>query len=379
VTSDLVPARALAVLALLAFVLAAVLTAGVVAMVGAGRTAPHRRVPRVGGVALVLATTIALAVAASYDPARAAAFVGDGRMLLGVAVGAVSLLAVGIVDDVRGVRPSTKLVVQVAAAAAALWGGVGPRALAIGGSVVALDAWAAGVLALLWIVGVTNAMNLIDGLDGLAGGLGLIAAGAILVASMGLGHAGVGVTCAALAGALGGFLVHNRHPARVFLGDAGSLVLGYVLALLGLVGARGADDGVLVVVPLGALAIPQLDASLTIVRRLLRRAPLFRGDARHVHHRLVELGLAPRAAVRLLHAAAAVVAALATVTATATLPVTVPWIATALLVGYGVYRLDYAELAEAVRTPIAAIVTPGLALRDRIARRDVAPLAEPGE
>jgi len=177
------------------------------------------------------------------------------------------------------------------------------------------------LLTLLWVVGITNAFNLIDGLDGLAAGVALIAAGTLFVVSLAGGRAEVAAVAAALAGALAGFLYHNFNPASVFLGDSGSLLVGYVLSVLSIQAAQKGATAVVILVPILALGLPIMDTLLAMIRRVLGAlhvvqldserneyrflvvgsASVFRADREHIHHRLLSMGLTHRRAVLLLY------------------------------------------------------------------------------
>jgi UDP-GlcNAc:undecaprenyl-phosphate GlcNAc-1-phosphate transferase len=183
---------------------------------------------------------------------------------------------------------------------------------------------------LFWLVGMSNAFNLIDGLDGLAAGLALVSTFGLLVAAGIQGRWETALVAAALAGALAGFLPYNFDPARVFLGDCGALPVGFVLAAVAVQSSIKASATIAVAVPLLALALPILDVGLAVVRRVVRRRPVFAGDRRHIHHRLVDLGLTPRRAVVTLYGVAVVFAVLALAMATG--PRMVVWASGALVV-----------------------------------------------
>jgi UDP-GlcNAc:undecaprenyl-phosphate GlcNAc-1-phosphate transferase len=189
-------------------------------------------------------------------------------------------------------------------------------------------------LTVLWVVAIVNAVNLIDGLDGLATGIGLLAALALAVVGLTRGEILILMLAAILAGSLAGFLPYNFPPARVFLGDTGSLLLGLLLATVGLVENRKATVTLALVGPLVAMVIPILDTLLAIVRRARNGQHPFRGDTLHLHHRLLTLGLTQRRAVLLIWAVSAYFAGLAVVFSV--LPKRqVIW--AALLLGGGVY------------------------------------------
>jgi UDP-GlcNAc:undecaprenyl-phosphate GlcNAc-1-phosphate transferase len=213
-------------------------------------------------------------------------------------IGGVLLLAVGMIDDRYSLRALPKLGVQLAAAGIAIWFGfridhlTNPVTL----EVLMFPSWLVWVVSTLWIVGVTNAMNLIDGLDGLCSGVGMIIAVTLSYISWQAGLAEGLFVGVALAGALLGFLAYNFPPASVFLGDTGALFIGYCLALLALEGYQKITV-LTFIVPLLALAVPIIDTGLSVLRRLVRRANPLAADRHHIHHRLLDAEGSHRGAV----------------------------------------------------------------------------------
>jgi len=327
-------------------------------------------IPRLGGAAVFAAFIVPLLLVLLLEHLsgnRLLTLPGSG--LLGVLVGAVILFTTGVVDDVRGLRPSTKVVFQTVAALAAYAGGCRVSVLSLGPTLEVHLGWFALPLTVLWIVSVTNAFNLIDGMDGLATGVALVALGTLLVAAVALGNLEVLMVAATLAGALVGFLRYNFNPARIFLGDSGSLFVGFMLAVLAVNGSMKSAAVVLVVVPVFALALPLVDTLVAIGRRWLRGVPLFGADAQHIHHRLLALGLTHRTAVLLLYSVAAILAMVGLLVGLAP-PRAVAGIATAggiaslVLVGVGMRRLDYHEFS------VVGVVLAGAPLRLRWVIRD---------
>lgn len=214
------------------------------------------------------------------------------------------VFAVGLVDDIWGLKPWQKLLGESAACGLAILGGVHltgvagvqfPTALALIGTVV-------------WLIGCTNAVNLIDGMDGLAAGIALLATCTTFVAALLQGYTTLAFATIPLAGALLGFLRYNIAPASIFLGDSGSLTLGFMLGCYSILWSAKAATLVGMTAPLLMLAVPLVDAALAIVRRFLRQQPIFAADRGHIHHRLLARGLTPRRAVLLLYAVAGVCA-----------------------------------------------------------------------
>lgn len=277
------------------------LRVGAVSIPG-GRHLHGRSVPRLGGLALALAwlaPVLGLSFFSHWLPLRPA----ELKELLGLVIGSVTLCIAGAWDDARGLRASVKLGVQIAMAAIAF--GFGFRIDAI--QLPFVGALSMGVFAfpvtILWIVGVTNAVNLIDGLDGLAAGVSFVAALTSFIIAY-LSHSTfVALVMAALMGALLGFLFFNFNPARIFLGDSGSYLLGFVLATTSLGGSlqQKASTAVSLLVPVLALGLPIFDTLFSMFRRMVEQRPIFKGDRGHVHHRLLDLGLTHRRAVMFLY------------------------------------------------------------------------------
>lgn len=370
-------ARHLAFIATVSFVMA-VLTTPLVARLAVrwgwldrpdGRRKLHRfPVPTVGGVAVVFAFVVAAAhlqiVARRMGGAR-----GLPDFWAPLVVAALVLMALGLLDDTRGVRPLVKLLVQATVGAGLFFCGF--RIVAVSnpfGDSIELGVFALPVT-LLWLVGMSNALNLIDGLDGLAAGLSLVSTAGLLLAALVSGRLEVALVAAALAGALLGFLPYNFNPARVFLGDCGSLPVGLVLAAIAVRGSMKSSAAIAISLPLLALALPILDVALAMVRRFVRRKPVFEGDHDHIHHRLVELGLTPRRAVITLYGVAALFTVLALATAIGPRHVMLASVAVVLLViGAGVRALGYWEVTEFQKSFLSRLVSGLRASGDAVLR-----------
>ncbi len=313
-------------------------------------------VPRVGGAAVFAAVVVALALGSVLSVHGINTVLGRHDLYGGIFAGATLLLAVGLADDFLDLSPAVKLLAQVFAAMLAVSGGVSLRYVVWGPGHTVVLGWIGIPLALGWIVAVTNAFNFIDGLDGLASSIGVVGFGAVAVSAALLGRRDVFLLCVVLIGALLGFLRYNFAPARIYLGDGGSLFIGYLLAALSLEGATSATTGALIYVPLFALALPLLDASVAIVRRWLRRMPIWKGDHRHIHHRVQALGLSKAGSVLLL---AGVACALALVGLTVAFAGSNLFVArmviafggAAAMITLGLRQLDYYEFT-AVRTAL---------------------------
>lgn len=257
--------------------------------------------PRLGGIAIYLSLLLSLGCLCFFPTIIAASF----RLQLFTAtklfIVSGMMLLIGLWDDLKSLKPWTKFTAQIIVALTAWL--IGFRILASwssGGAVLSL-----GILSLpvtvLWIVGITNALNLIDGIDGLAAGAALFATVSMLVSSLGEGQFLSPIVLLALAGSIIGFLRFNFSPATIFLGDSGSFLLGSILSLLSVEYSQKSTAAFAIGVPIVALGLPVLDTMMVIVRRFLNGKPIFLGDRRHIHHILIERGLKPRNAVILLY------------------------------------------------------------------------------
>lgn len=276
---------------------------GAVDRPGEKRRVHARVIPRLGGLAIVLGFFLPLLVLFGVETEVARQFFADPLRVVGLVAGGLLITGVGVFDDVKGVRPWTKLGVQIAAACVAY--ACGYRIPAVSLPLVGhLDM---GIFALpitaLWIVAIVNAINLIDGLDGLAGGVAFFACVTNFVVGW-LNHdALVTLLSASLGGAVLGFLLFNFNPASIFMGDSGSLFLGYVLATTSIAGNYvKSSTAVAILVPLIAMGLPIVDTLFAMVRRFLEKRPIFSPDRGHIHHRLLGMGINHRRAVLILYA-----------------------------------------------------------------------------
>jgi UDP-GlcNAc:undecaprenyl-phosphate GlcNAc-1-phosphate transferase len=230
----------------------------------------------------------------------------------GLFLGALIVGGVGAIDDVRSVGAWPKLGAQAVAACVAYAFGYHIDAVSLPGFGVVEFGIASLPITVVWFLGVINALNLIDGLDGLAAGIAFFAATANGIIAYHSGAPIAALLSAALAGSLLGFLRYNFNPATIFMGDSGSMFLGFILAATSLVGTsiKGATT-VAILAPLVALGVPVFDTALAIIRRTLARQSMFAPDRGHMHHSLLDLGLSQRRAVLLLHASTATLCAAA--------------------------------------------------------------------
>ena len=258
---------------------------GVVDVPGGRRINPLP-VPRLGGLALFLGLLV-----------PALAFLHTGRENRGLILGAAVAVTVGIVDDFRGLRWYAKLAGQVAAAGVLTGFGVWIDRFTLPFvGIHTLPEWAGIALTILWIVAIMNMVNFLDGLDGLAAGVAAIAGLTFSVIALSLGKVDAAVLSAVVFGACLGFLRHNFYPARVIMGDSGALLLGYVLAAVSVQGLLKTAATVALFFPLLVLAVPIVDTTFVVVRRLKHGQKVFEGDQAHLHHRFLRRGFSQRRA-----------------------------------------------------------------------------------
>jgi UDP-GlcNAc:undecaprenyl-phosphate/decaprenyl-phosphate GlcNAc-1-phosphate transferase len=340
-----------------------------------GRRTHASAVPRIGGVAVFAG--LLLALLGTWFFQRSYWGTGGATFFLGLSLGVSVMFLIGLLDDIRGLKPSAKILAQVVAALLVWHFEFRPDEVVFAyGYELNL-----GVLALplfvIWVVAVTNAFNLIDGLDGLAGGVGVIIALGAAVAAAFNERMAAFVAVAGVAGALLGFLRYNFPRARVFLGDSGSMAVGFVLSIVLLRASATPGGGIVIAIPLFAMAFPFLDTALAITRRWLRNTPIFGADARHIHHRLLASGLSPTKTVVVLWLLTGAATSFGLLLAFA--PPAVMWVvavagAVAVLVvaAYGSTLLAYHELLVAGQVLLSG---PGRARRlieDQIRAVDLA-------
>jgi len=267
--------------------------------------------PRLGGVAIFLSFFFALGVAAIWvlHSTRIHA-VFSLKTLLTILAPATLIFLLGVYDDIRGVGPYVKFSVQGLAATVLFAGGLRIANIPVIFGDHQLP-WILGwALTVLWVLAITNAFNLIDGLDGLAAGSALFSTMVAFVVALLNGQSLITVMTIALAGAILGFLRFNFNPATIFLGDSGSLFIGFVLSAMALAGAQKAPTIVAVAIPVVSFGLPILETALSIVRRLISGRPVFTADREHIHHKLLQHGMTHRQVVILLYGVSAVFAML---------------------------------------------------------------------
>lgn len=267
--------------------------------------------PRLGGVAIfisfALSMVVAVALAASRPTLHA---ILSLKTFLTIFAPASLVFLLGVYDDIRGAGPYLKFGVQGIAATMLYVGGLRIVDIPVLLGAHRLPVFVGLPITILWVVAITNAFNLIDGLDGLAAGSALFSTLVAFVVSMSFGPSLVTITTIALAGAILGFLRYNFNPATIFLGDSGSLFIGFVLSALALEGAQKAPTIVAVAIPVVSFGLPILETSLSVVRRLISGRPVFTADREHIHHKLLQHGMTHRQVVILLYGVSAIFAML---------------------------------------------------------------------
>ena len=258
-----------------------------------------RATPLAGGVAVLLAFFVSLTVVLIFSHSQKAELLADAAFVIGLGVSSVLLCAVGLIDDRFSLRGRQKLLGQIAAAGILLASGLWIDKVQVFGYDVTLGILAAP-FTLFWLLGAINALNLIDGVDGLATSVGLVISVAIAVLAILTGHRTEAFLALAMAGALAAFLVYNIPPASIFLGDAGSMVIGLVLGALAIRGSLKGPATVALAAPAAMWAIPILDVGIAILRRKLTGRSIYTTDRGHLHHVLLRRGYGDRKTVAII-------------------------------------------------------------------------------
>lgn len=257
----------------------------------------HKKpVPLIGGLAIFLGFLVSVLCFATID-----------NETMGILIGAVIIVVVGIIDDMSDMKAVVKLMCQIIAAAIVVYSGVriehfaNPLSKWIGSPYIVLDYWVSVAITIFWIVGVCNAVNLIDGLDGLAVGVSSIASISFLVLTLLTNNLNVAILIAAVAGAGFGFLPYNFNPAKIFMGDTGALFLGFILACISIQGFLKMSAVISFAIPVLILGLPIFDTLFAIVRRVLTGRSPMSPDRGHLHHRLMDMGFSQKKTVAILY------------------------------------------------------------------------------
>jgi UDP-GlcNAc:undecaprenyl-phosphate GlcNAc-1-phosphate transferase len=256
-------------------------------------------IPRMGGLAIFFGFIVSVLLLLSLDTAKQ-----------GMLLGAVIIVILGIFDDIYALPAKFKFVVQIVAALVAVLSGNCIQVVSNPNIFSSDPYWDLGALSIpvtvLWIVAITNAVNLIDGLDGLACGVSTISSMTMLVVALLVSEGDVAVMMAALAGACIGFLPYNLNPAKIFMGDTGATFLGYILATVSVQGMFKLPTIISFVVPFLMLGLPIFDVTFAVIRRLAKGQSPMSPDRSHIHHRLIDMGFSQKQAVGILYVVSAI-------------------------------------------------------------------------
>ncbi len=249
--------------------------------------------PRIGGLAIFLAFLISIAIFSDLN----------SQKMFGLIFGSFVIVAGGLVDDVKGLNAKTKLVVQIIAAIILYYYGFRVEFFTNVSNLnmIVNLGFLSFPITVFWIVGITNTINLIDGLDGLAVGISTIAAITLAYVSFTFGRNETLLLSLIIIGANLGFLPYNFNPAKIFMGDTGALFLGFALAAISIEGVMKSATVIAIFIPLLALGLPIFDTTFAIMRRIVNKKPLMEADKGHLHHRLLSLGMDQKKAVLMLY------------------------------------------------------------------------------
>ena len=274
-------------------------TLGAVDVPRDNRRMHNHPIPRLGGLAIFLGFVISVLVFCDID-----------LQLQGILIGAVMIVILGVIDDIMSLPARLKLVVQIAAALCAVLHGVAIEAINNPNIFSENPYWILGFwsypISIIWIVAITNSVNLIDGLDGLADGVSTIAALTMLILAVLLGEWEISVICGALVGACVGFIPYNLNPAKIFMGDTGSTFLGFVMAVASIEGLFKLYNIISFAVPFLMLGLPIFDTCSAILRRVSHGQSPMAPDRSHVHHKLIDMGFSQKQAVAVLYVISAI-------------------------------------------------------------------------
>ncbi|MTI46873.1 glycosyltransferase family 4 protein [Sporosalibacterium faouarense] len=251
-------------------------------------------IPRLGGLAIYISTIVSILLFVKYID----------RSIIGIIIGATIIVITGIIDDIKPLSAKTKFLAQILAACVLIVVDVKIDFISnpfdkVDG-LTHLGMWSIPVT-LFWVIGITNTLNFIDGLDGLAAGVGSISAMSLLFVASVNGYFSIAIIAAILAGSAFGFLPHNFNPAKIFMGDTGALFLGYMLSVLAIKGVMKSVAAIGIAVPILVLGIPIFDTTFAICRRLINKTPPWKADKGHLHHRLLDKGLTQKQTVLILY------------------------------------------------------------------------------
>ncbi len=274
-----------------------------------GRRMHTQPIPRLGGLAIFLGFLLSVVL-----------FADISREVQGILLGSVVIVIVGVIDDIVPLPALVKFVVQILAALIAVYHGVVVNIVSNPAVWSASEYLALGYFSIpvtvLWIVAITNSVNLIDGLDGLAAGVSAISSFTMMIIAIVVSHSNVAIIMAALAGSCLGFLPYNRNPAKIFMGDTGALLLGYVLATVSIIGLFKLYAVISFVIPFLVVGLPLFDTAFAFLRRIFSGKNPMSPDRGHFHHRLIDMGFSQKQAVAIAYAISGILGLCAVVIAT---------------------------------------------------------------
>lgn len=341
-----------------------------------------KAIPRLGGVALYLSCAAALLTLPFIDNLLTQNLRPHVSDMIVAFIPATLVLLLGIYDDLRGANATVKLIGLglIASLFFAMGGRIDALSVPYFGS-VPLPFLLSYVITVLWLVGIANAFNLIDGLDGLASGAALFSSLVILAVSIAQDRPVMIVVSLVLCGALAGFLRYNFNPASIFLGDSGALFIGFTLASLSVLGVQKATTAVAIVVPILAFGFPMVDTAITMARRAISKRPIFQGDNEHIHHMLLARGWSQRQVAIVLYgvcASFALVAVVFSVTSSRVVGFFLFVISVVVIIALG--HLRYHEVDEIRAGVRRTVVDRRLRVANNIrVRRAARSLAKAGE
>lgn len=273
------------------------------------RRVHNKPMPLIGGLAIYIAVVFSSVFFLPID-----------KSLISIIAGGTIILISGIIDDIKGLSPKLKLIFQVSAGIILILGDVKVNFITnpFSNNNMLLDLkWFSIPITLFWVVGITNTLNLIDGLDGLSAGVAMISSISLMLVAGKFHNAGVIILSAIVAGACLGFLPYNFNPAKIFMGDTGSLFLGFMLAAISIEGVMKSVATIAIIVPILILGVPIFDTTFAIFRRLLSGQSIMSADKGHLHHRLLNRGYSQRKTVLILYGISAIFGSFAVIIAKA--------------------------------------------------------------
>lgn len=269
---------------------------GILDQPGANRRVHRKAIPFLGGGAIFLAVVVS---GLFLFPMH--------RESIGVFLGGTIIFLTGLLDDIFDLKAKVKFGIEILAAILVCYFGIGIDLLSnpFAGGVIRLSVWISTILTVFWIVGVTNTVNLIDGLDGLSSGVSMISALTFAFIAYRMGNSEMVVLSLVVAGACMGFLPYNFNPASIFMGDAGALFLGFMLAIISIQGVMKNSAAIALLAPILGISVPIFDTTFAIFRRWMNGQKISDADRGHLHHRLLDRGYSQRKAVIILYSVSA--------------------------------------------------------------------------